>query len=160
MLLIDKIKKLNWFDFIQKIKDILLNLLSQSSNLEERVGALDARVEELEETSSGELPYTSFVAKISQDLGENGVVTEISDSIDVTFDFIRTDDGTLVAAMPDGTDPLKVYYNITNNLASAEDNVRMRLSTDGSEITILTDASGVLQDNLLFNTPFEIRIYN
>jgi len=161
MTIIEKITKLTWWNEINKLKDILKDLLNSLNSISDRV-------EVIEEAPSYTLPYKIYRALLTQSGTDAPTAVVLENTLGVTPVFSRVGDGeytisAITKFLPNKTFLKSEYNSIYGYMMSLEklnnDTIRI-LSEEEPTYISSTYTPPTAKDGLLDNTPIEIIVYN
>ena len=156
-----KIKRLNWFDFLRKLKEILLELLGLTS------GGVESVTGDLVDNTDPQNPvinknYTSYIATLSQTGSYTPVVNVLENDLPFSVEWRRTGTGRYEGVFSETIDSSLLYVSIAGKAYDGKTTIGslMEYLADASRIEIGTFKSfGSLADSILRKTAIEIRYY-
>lgn len=143
--LLHKINSLTWWNEIFKLKDILKNLLT--------------RVETLENETPTAL-YKVYVALLNQAGTDDPTAIVLENNLGGTVVWDRFAEGYYRATLNGAFTENKTFAFTHTNASDGETQFQMIGGTENLQYLQTFDETNNLADELLSNTPVEIRVYN
>ena len=101
-------------------------------------------------------PYKVYTALLTQTGTDAPTAVVLENTTGITPYITYSEPGVYNIFPLDGYDQSKIYYHITNNNITSD----IQSIVDSDNIRVFTSVAGDRYDNILLNTPIEIRIYN